>query len=96
MTVVPFRRTRPPHRLPGPIEPPPALAGRSVAPATSPPDAAEDRRRMLENLGALAAVVVLVVVGAWLIVRLEAYSRTMACIEFGHRSCMKIDVGQAR
>ncbi len=34
------------------------------------------------------------VFGAWLIERLSAYSRTLACIEFGHRSCLKLDVGQ--
>jgi hypothetical protein len=51
---------------------------------------------MLENLGALAVVVVLLVLGAWLIERLQAYSRTMACIESGHRSCLQLDVERAK
>ena len=58
------------------------------------PDPAEDRQRMRENLAALAVVVVLLLFGAWLIERLSAYSRTLACIEYGHRSCLKLDVGQ--
>jgi hypothetical protein len=49
---------------------------------------------MRQNLAALAAVVVLLLVGAWLIERLGAYSRNLACIEFGHRNCLKLDVGQ--
>jgi hypothetical protein len=49
---------------------------------------------MRENLAALAVVVVLLLFGAWLIERLSAYSRTLACIEYGHRSCLKLDVGQ--
>jgi hypothetical protein len=38
--------------------------------------------------------VVLLVLGAWLIARLQAYSRTLACLEAGHRSCMQLDVTQ--
>ena len=49
---------------------------------------------MQQNLAALAVVVVLLVLGAWMIDRLMAYSRTLACIEFGHRSCMKLDVNR--
>jgi hypothetical protein len=49
---------------------------------------------MIENLAAFAVVVVLLVLGAWMIERLQAYSRTMACIESGHRSCTQIDAGQ--
>jgi hypothetical protein len=47
-------------------------------------------------LAALAVVVVLLVLGAWIIDRLIGYSRTLACIEYGHRSCMKLDIGQPR
>jgi hypothetical protein len=96
MTVIPFRR--PPSKRPfaRPVEPPPALAGDLSASSRSHPDAAEDRRRMQQNLAALVAVVVLLVLGAWLIDRLIAYSRTLACIEFGHRSCMQLDVRQPR
>ena len=65
-----------------PVEPPAALAGNVAAPQPiAAPMAAEDRRRMQQNLAALAVVVVLLVLGAWLIDRLGAYSRTMACIE---------------
>ncbi|HEY5831310.1 MAG: hypothetical protein ACAH24_08050 [Hyphomicrobiaceae bacterium] len=99
MTVVPFRRVQTPTRAPRPtrftkIEPPPALTADAGASVRSLPDPAEDRQRMRENLAALAVVVVLLLFGAWLIERLSAYSRTLACIEFGHRSCLKLDVGQ--
>jgi hypothetical protein len=46
---------------------------------------------MQQNIATLALVVVLVVLGAWLIERLRIYSRTMACIEAGHRSCIVVD-----
>ena len=99
MTVVPFRRVQTPTRAPRPtrfarIEPPPALTADAGASVHSLPDPAEDRQRMRENLAALAVVVVLLCFGTWLIDRLSAYSRTMACIEYGHRSCLKLDVGQ--
>ncbi len=91
MTVVPFRR-RPRRPFPGPVEPPPALGG-ELSPATgsSEQERLDDRRRMQQNLAALALVVLLVVTGAWLIERLRVYSRTMACIEAGHRNCAAID-----
>ena len=94
MTVVPFRRARPPNRFPRPVEPPPALARETQVPMHSVPDPAEDRQRVLQNWAALAVVVVLLVLGGWLIERLKVYSRTMACIESGHRSCLKLDVDQ--
>jgi len=94
MTVIPFRR--PPSKRPfaRPVEPPPALAGDLSTSNQSHPDAAEDRRRMQQNFAALVAVVVLLVLGVWMIDRLKAYSRAMACIESGHRSCLKLDVNQ--
>src|SRR5262245_34819582 len=92
MTVIPFRRPAPRRPFGPPVEPPAALAANATAPSQSAADAAEDRRRMQQNLAALAVVVVLLVLGAWIIDRLVAYSRTMACIEYGHRSCMKLDV----
>ena len=95
MTVIPFRR--PPSKRPfaRPVEPPPALAGDVSASNQSHPDAAEDRRRMRQNLAVLAVVVVLLVLGVWMIDRLRAYSRAMACIESGSRSCLKLDVNQS-
>jgi hypothetical protein len=91
MTVVPFRR-RPRRPFPGPVEPPPALGGElSPAAWSSEQERLDDRRRMQQNLAALALVVLLVVTGAWLIERLRVYSHTMACIEAGHRNCAAID-----
>jgi hypothetical protein len=51
---------------------------------------------MEQNLGALIAVVLIVTLGAWLIDRLAAYSRTMACIDAGHRNCVPLDIQQPR
>ncbi len=78
-----------------PVEPPAALGG-DLAAAGRPeaPDAFEDRLRMQQNLAALAVVIVLLVLGAWMIERLRIYSRTMACIEAGQRSCLQLDVSQ--
>ena len=95
MPVVPFRRSRSGHRFARPVEPPAALTGEASAASRSASDAAEDRWRMLQNLAAFAVVVILLVLGTWLIDRLRAYSRTMACIESGHRSCMQLDTRQA-
>jgi hypothetical protein len=97
MTVIPFRAARSRQRPSWPVQPPPAL-GANV-PASSRSEAEDDRDgdrlRMRQNLGALAVVVFLVVFGVWLIDRLQAYSRTMACIESGHRSCLKLNVDAA-
>jgi hypothetical protein len=46
---------------------------------------------MQQNLAVLALVIVLLVLGAWMIERLRIYSRTLACIEAGHRSCVQIE-----
>ena len=94
MTVIPFRRPAPRRPFARPVEPPAALAANAAAPSRSAADAAEDRRRMQQNTAALAVVVVLLVLGAWIIDRLIGYSRTLACIEYGHRSCMKLEVDQ--
>jgi hypothetical protein len=94
MTVIPFRRPPSRRQFTPPVEPPAALAGSAAAPSRSSADAAEDRRRMQQNLAVLALVVVLLALGTWMIDRLIAYSRAMACIESGHRSCMKLKVDQ--
>jgi hypothetical protein len=46
---------------------------------------------MRQNLATMALVVVLVLLGAWMIERLRIYSKTMVCIETGHRSCTVVD-----
>ena len=46
---------------------------------------------MQQNLAAFLLVVVLLFVGAWMIERLKSYSRTMACLEAGHRYCTILD-----
>ena len=94
MTVLPFRRPPSRRQFVRPVEPPAALAGNAAAPDQSTVDAAEDRRRMQQNLAVLALVIILLVLGTWMIDRLIAYSRAMACIESGHRSCMKLKVDQ--
>ena len=96
MTVIPFRRPAPRRPFVRPVEPPAALAANAAAPSRYAADASEDRRRMQQNLAALAVVVVLLVLGAWIIDRLIGYSRTLACIEYGHRSCMKLDIERPR
>ena len=92
MNVIPFRRERSQARFAQPIEPPTALSG-EMSPASRPPSENdfEDRRRMQQNLAAFLLVVVLLVVGAWMIDRLQAYSRAMACLESGHRNCTVLD-----
>ena len=94
MNVIPFR---PRQRLGPPLTPPAALGHFAGASAhTDDDDPAADRLRMQQNLGALIAVLLIVVLGAWLIDRLTTYSRTLACIEAGHRSCATLDVQQPR
>jgi hypothetical protein len=93
MSVIPFR---PRQRLAPPLAPPAAL-GHFARPAeTDAHDPAEDRLRMQQNVGALIAVLLIVVLGAWLIDRLTTYSRTLVCIEAGHRNCVPLDIQQPR
>jgi hypothetical protein len=90
MNVIPFPRVR--ARSFRPVEPPTAL-GAQVSPAShsASEDDFEDRRRMQQNLAAFLLVVALLVAGAWMIDRLRAYSRTLACLESGHRNCSVLD-----
>jgi hypothetical protein len=93
MTVIPFRR--PASRQPTqPVEPPAALGNGTAASSRAGDDAAEDRRRMQQNVAVLVLIVVLLALGTWMIDRLIAYSRAMACLESGQRSCMKLKVDQ--
>jgi hypothetical protein len=97
MTVIPFRAPRHRHRPSPPLDPPAALSHFNVPSArTDSFDAAEDRLRMQQNVAALIAVVLIVVLGAWLIDRLAAYSRTLVCIEAGRRNCVPLDIQQPR
>jgi hypothetical protein len=92
MTVIPFRRERSRRQFARPVEPPAAL-GREMSgeSRSASEDDFEDRRRMQQNVAAFLLVVVLLVVGAWMIERLKAYSRAMACLEAGHRYCTVLD-----
>lgn len=54
----------------------------------------EERRRMRQNLGAVAVVVLIVAVGGWLISQLQTASRIQACFDYGHRNCMPLSLGQ--
>jgi len=97
MTVIPFRAPRHRHRPSPRLDPPAALGQFRAAPTrTDSFDATEDRLRMRQNVGALIAVALIVVLGAWLIDRLATYSRTLVCIEAGHRNCVPLDIQQPR
>jgi hypothetical protein len=69
-------------------------------PPIAPPDTAlhdahaqqEERRRMRQNLGAVAVVVLIVAVGGWLISQLQTASRIQACFDYGHRNCMPLNI----
>lgn len=92
--IIPLRGARARRRSGRPVEPPPAL--RAPLPVASRTDAGgefDDRLRMLQNLGAVLVVIFIVVVGGWIIDRLQYYSRIQSCIEAGHRNCipMKFD-----
>jgi hypothetical protein len=92
MTVIPFRDrrlARPPGR---PVEPPPALKNQQASAAAAEEDAEFYRVRARQNWAVLALILALVVGGAWLIERLAAFSRAVACYEFGHRNCMPLKI----
>jgi len=74
------------------VEPPPALGDASASLAPGEADAEFYRLRARQNWAVLALVVILVVGGAWLIDRLAAFSRALACYEFGHRNCMPLRI----
>jgi hypothetical protein len=92
MNVIPFPHARSRSSFARPVEPPAALgAERPRASVSSAEDDFEDRRRMQQNLAAFLLVIVLLVLGAWMIERLKAYSRTLACLESGQRYCAVLD-----
>lgn len=80
--------------MPWPVQPPPALGGPITASSRSDGlDEADERLRMQQNVAVLAAVAVLVLLGIWIIDGMQRYTRTLACIETGHRACAVLDVG---
>jgi hypothetical protein len=93
--VIPFQAP-PRQRLGPPLRSPPALGSYPAVQPDNAFDAAEDRLRMQQNLGAMIAVLLIVVLGTWLIDRLTTYSRTLACLEAGHRNCAPLDIEQPR
>jgi hypothetical protein len=91
MNVIPFPRERSQRALAHRVEPPPALGGPMAGARASREEEFEDRRRMQQNIAACLVVVVLIVTGAWIVERLKIYSRTLACLESGHRHCIVLD-----
>ena len=92
MNVIPFPHVRSRSSFARPVEPPPALSSPLLhAAETENEDDFEDRKRMQQNLAAFLLVVGLLIAGAWMIERLKAYSRTLACLEAGHRYCAILD-----
>lgn len=53
---------------------------------------AEHKTRQRNNFAALAAVAILLIVGAWLMDRMLTARRTQNCIEAGHRNCVPLDL----
>ena len=91
MTVVYLKDWRGRSRKPSagggktPVQPPPMHPPGEVIDE-------EHRRRMRQNFGAMAVVAVIVVLGGWLMERLQAYSRMQACFDYGHHNCMPLNV----
>lgn len=48
---------------------------------------ADDRRRQLQNVAAFVFIVLFVLGSWWVMDRVVAYSKNMACIQSGQRSC---------
>jgi hypothetical protein len=48
-----------------------------------------DRRRMRENIAAVAIIALLFVTGFWLIEELRTSAHVTACLEAGHRNCVR-------
>lgn len=92
MTVVPLEVARSRSRLRRPIAPPAVLAGRVPdGSRAGADDDAEDRIRMRQNLAAMAVIVMIVALGAWLIDGLRHYARVQTCLEAGHRNCVPVE-----
>lgn len=96
MTVVHLKDwKRRPRHVTGPNAAEP-VSSRIEPPQMHPPDeleALEDRRRMRQNLGAVAVVVLIVFIGGWLINQIQTQSRIQACFDYGHRNCLPLNLG---
>ncbi len=79
---------------------PEAIAPVSLPPVT-PPETfdeekfaqREERRRMHQNLAAVAIAVAIVFAGTWMINQIQIYSRIQACLDYGHRNCVPLNLG---
>lgn len=95
MSVVSFKTARARLRPKGPAVRPPSFLS-SASPAATVADSPaqeEDRLRMRQNMTAMLAVAVIVVLGTWLIDGLRTYSRVQTCLLAGHRNCIPIEAG---
>jgi hypothetical protein len=90
MTVIPFQPRRLPSRPLRPVEPPAALTLPAHREESEGPEFYSLRAR--QNWAVLALVILLLAAGAWLIDRLQTFSRAMACYEFGHRNCVPLEI----
>lgn len=92
MNVVSLKAARARLRPDQPIRPPPALTSPVRASVRAHPgDDFEDRMRMRQNFAAFAVILCIIVLGAWLMESLQAYSRLQVCLEAGHRNCVPIE-----
>jgi hypothetical protein len=91
MNVISLQAARNRLRARSPVQPPSALTSPVPVEARAHADDAEDRLRMRQNLAAFAVIACIVVLGAWLMESLSAYSRLQLCLEAGHRNCVPID-----
>jgi hypothetical protein len=86
--ILPFRR---PGSLPRPTPPPPAVA--DLAKFERRPEEPDDyRHRMKMNVLALAATVLLVVVGIWIADVMASMRKNQDCVLSGRPGCTRVEV----
>ena len=95
--VVPFRpRDLPPWRWTAPPRPPRTeVPVDDLAKYERGESEADYRHRMKMNLLALAATIVLVIIGIWLAETMAEMQRIQDCVLAGHRNCAPIRVPSA-